>query len=236
MKSLSIIGYGLNEEKNIHKFIKWSISFSKKFSNNYEIIYIDDGSTDSSRKILHQLKKKYKNIKLIFHKSNRGSAYCFKKAARLSNKKFVLIQMIDLCYNVNLFLNNKNLLFNKKIDCLHGYRKNLILNRSDNLKKSIISFCNYFIIGVLFGFKTKDFQNTYLMSSQVLKSVKLYSKSSFINAELILKLINKKIKIKEVEVNFIKRSAGVAKGTRLPRIFESIIDIFKFRILYKKFF
>lgn len=236
MNSLSIIGYGLDEEKNIYKFIKWANLFGKKFSNQYEIIYIDDGSRDSSKIILKKIKKKNKNLKLIFNKSNKGSAYCFKKATQISNKKFVLFQMIDLCYDVNIFLKNKNLLFNKKIDCLHGYRKNLIFNRSDNLIKSIISFCNFFLIGLLFGFKTRDFQNTYLISSHVLKGIKLYSKSSFINAELILKLINNKIKIKEVEVNFIKRRGGIAKGTRFPRIIESIIDIFKFRIMFKRFF
>ena len=235
-KSISIFTYGLNENENIPNFIKWANKYAKKFSNDYEIIFIDDGSTDKSYETLINLKEKNKKLKIYKNKINMGTAYCFKKGFKLASKNFVLNQMADLCYDVKLFTKYKKKLFSGKIDCLHGYRQKILFGRSDNLLKSIISTCNYLFIGNLFGFKTKDFQNTYLLNKKFLKTINLYSKTSFVNAELILKLYKKKIKVKEVEVFFKKRSHGVSKGTKFGRVIESIFEIIKFKIYSKKFF
>ena len=234
-KSISIFTYGLNENKNIPNFIKWANKYAKKFSSDYEIIFIDDGSTDKSYETLINLKKKNKKLKIYKNKTNMGTAYCFKKGFKLASKNFVLNQMADLCYDVKLFTKYKNKLFSGKIDCLHGYRSNILFGRSDNLLKSIISICNYIFIGCLFGFKTRDFQNTYLLDKKFLKTINLYSKTSFVNAELILKLYKKKLKVKEVKISFRKRSHGVSKGTKFSRVIESIFEIVKFKIYSKKF-
>ena len=235
-KSISIFSYGLNEKKNIRRFIRWSTKFAKNFSNDFEIIFIDDGSTDKSYETLIELKKKNKKIKIYKNNKNMGTAYCFKRGLKLAKKNFILNQMADLCYNVNNFKKYKKDLFNKKIDFLHGYRKNFLFRRSDNFYKSLVSTCNYILIGCLYGFKTRDFQNSYLVNKKLLKNINLYSKTSFVNAELFLKLYKKNVIFKEVEVTFKKRLHGVSKGTSFSRIIESIFEIIKFKIYYKKFF
>ena len=94
--------------------------------------------------------------------------------------------MVDRCYVLDNFLKKKEKLLNGEVDCIHGYREK-ILSRSDNLYKGSF-LCNWFLISILFGFKIKDYQNTYFIRTSVIKNI-FYAYSSFVNAELILKFI-----------------------------------------------
>ncbi len=58
--SISLLTYGLNESENIESFFKWALKFIPKISKNYEIIYVDDGSTDNTQEKLRIIKKKLK--------------------------------------------------------------------------------------------------------------------------------------------------------------------------------
>jgi glycosyltransferase involved in cell wall biosynthesis len=234
--SISLVTYGLNEKKNIPKFLYWAKTFLKKISHDYEIIFFDDGSTDNSYDLLRLMEKKYKYLKIIRNKKNFGPAYCIKKSLKLCRKKYLLIQTVDNSYILDSFIKKKNKLFSGEYDCLHGYRSKNILTRSDNLWKGVISLVNHYFLSILFGFHTLDYQNTYMVRFNLVKNIKLYANSSFINPELFFKLKNKGAKILELNVPFRKRFGGISKGTRFPKIIESVFEILKFRILSKKYY
>lgn len=234
--SVSLLTYGLNERKNIKSFLIWSIKFLSKISNNYEIIYVDDGSFDDSIKLLKKLKKKYKiNLKVYKNNFNKGPAYCLKKGIKLCTKKYFIVQMVDRCYNLNNFVRHKEKILNGDIECIHGNRSKNLFQRSDNLYKGFISLTNWLLISLLFGFKIKDYQNTYFIKSKLVKKIKIYSKSSFCNAELILKIYKSNIKVLETDVSFKKRVAGISKGTKPIKILHSIYEILYYFIFKKKY-
>ena len=234
--SVSLLTYGLNESENIESFLLWASKFLKKISKNYEIVYIDDGSTDDSVQRVKIIKKKLNlKIKVYKNQSNKGSAYSLKKGIRLCKKDFLIIQMVDRCYNLNNFLKYKKKVLSGEVDCLHGNRPKSIYTRSDNYYKGVISFINWLLISLLFGFKINDYQNTYFIKSKIIKKIKIYSNSSFSNAELILKLYKSKIKILETEVTFRKRILGISKGTGFGKIAHSICEIFFYFIFKKKY-
>ena len=75
MSKISIIISFRNEKDNINKFVhEVEASFSK--NNNYEIIFIDDNSSDGSLEILLSLIKKNKKIKIIKMKKRFGHSNC----------------------------------------------------------------------------------------------------------------------------------------------------------------
>ena len=234
--SVSLLTYGLTEGENIPSFLNWAKTFLSKITDNYEIIYIDDGSTDDTIIKLNSYKKKNKiNIKIYKNKINKGSAYSLKKGIKLCKKKFLIIQMVDRCYVLDNFLKKKEKLLNGEVDCIHGYREKKILSRSDNLYKGFVSLCNWFLISILFGFKIKDYQNTYFIRTSVIKNIRLYAYSSFVNAELILKIYKNNFNVLEVGVPFKKRNHGVSKGTKLNKIIQSIKEILFYFIFKRKY-
>ena len=66
MKKISIISILYNEENSIDPFIKETVNVLKKIKNiDYEIIFINDNSTDKSLLKLLENRKKNKKIKII---------------------------------------------------------------------------------------------------------------------------------------------------------------------------
>ena len=100
--------------------------------------------------------------------------------------------MVDRCYNLNNFVRHKEKILNGDIECIHGNRSKNLFLRSVIYK--VISLTNWLLISLLFEFKIKDYQNTYFIKSKLVKKIKIYSKNSFCNAELILKFINQILK------------------------------------------
>ncbi len=72
MSKIIIIIPTLNEEKNILKIVKRIF----KVNNSYQILFIDDGSTDRSQTIIKDLNQKYKKIKYIFRTNKTGYRIC----------------------------------------------------------------------------------------------------------------------------------------------------------------
>ena len=110
MSTFSLVTYGLNEEKNIDIFIKKSINFLSQVSEDFEIIYLDDGSTDSSENIIKELQLKYNFIKFYKNEKNMGVGYCFNKVIKLTNKEFIVHQTVDWSYDIYAFIKHIDLL------------------------------------------------------------------------------------------------------------------------------
>jgi cellulose synthase/poly-beta-1,6-N-acetylglucosamine synthase-like glycosyltransferase len=94
VNSISFIMPFFNEEKNLRKAYSevFQLILNKKIKN-YEIIFINDGSTDNSHKII----KKIKNLKIKYIKNNvnRGLGYSLLKGVKISKKKYVLLVPTD---------------------------------------------------------------------------------------------------------------------------------------------
>ena len=93
MKKLdfSIIVPAYNEEKRIKPFLNELAVFSKGWKN-YEILFVDDGSTDFTLSILKDFASKNKNIKIISYKPNKGKAFAVKKGIeKAKGQKIIFI-------------------------------------------------------------------------------------------------------------------------------------------------
>jgi len=92
---LSIIVPAYNEEYRIPHFLKKLISFAIINLKNYEIIIVNDGSIDNTKKIVANLINNYKNIKLISYDENRGKGYAILQGILNSTGDFILFMDAD---------------------------------------------------------------------------------------------------------------------------------------------
>lgn len=72
MKLISIVVPVYNEEDNIRHFYECVVKTMEKLPYEFELIYVDDGSKDRSREILHELEQKDKRVQPIFLAHNSG--------------------------------------------------------------------------------------------------------------------------------------------------------------------
>jgi glycosyltransferase involved in cell wall biosynthesis len=227
--SLSMLGWALNEEQNIAGYIERAGRFLAALTDDYELIIIDDGSTDGTLAVARAYAESRPWLKIYANERNRGSGYNSKRAVGLATKDYLFWQTTDWAYDITRL--GENLGYLADYDVLQGVRLNTIslhglLRRSDNGLKALISITNYLLVRLLFRLPLHDYQNVTVYPRRLIQSVTLESESAFTNPECLLKVWWKGARIKEIPVPFLKRQLGLAKGTRPKVIWASIRDIF----------
>ena len=91
--SLSIVIPCFNSQKYIFKNIEKLRKHIKKLNYRYEIVLVDDCSSDHTYKIIKKLSQKYKNIKILQNNLNRGKSHSLIKGIKKSS--FTKIIIID---------------------------------------------------------------------------------------------------------------------------------------------
>ncbi|WP_440912189.1 glycosyltransferase [Candidatus Pelagibacter sp.] len=233
MKSkLSIIVPVLNEEKNIIALTLKIIKVLKK--TKFEIIFVDDNSTDQSKKILLSLSKKYKFFNPILRKKNRDlTQSCFDGIKR-SKYDNILILDGDLQHDPKYIPKMLKELNNGK-DIVIGARK---LTSGKN--KGLSETRRFVSVLLIFLFKIFDIQTKDPMSGFFLfkKEIYLKNKNRFfgkgfkILADLLINS-KSKIKTKDVFIDFNRRYEDESKMNF--RILLILIQFYTIS-LFKKIF
>ncbi len=229
---LSIIIPVYNEEKTIleviDRVLDAGIPGVKK-----EIIVVDDGSTDSTREKL----KNIKTVKIILHKKNQGKGAAVKTGIKNSTGDYIIIQDADLEYNPKYIEFLIKPIQEGKAKVVYGTR----LKRMPNLKgeeKTLQFLTHYFgnrflsfIASILFGQWITDIETGYkLFPKKAVESIKLNAKGFEFEPEITSKLMKQGYKIKEVSITANPR--GYDEGKKLNTIRDgskALWYLFKYR-------
>jgi len=228
--SISMLGWALNEEDSLEGYVSDAEEFLRSVSDDFELVLIDDGSTDRTWAIACELQRTRPWLRLLKNDGNRGSGYCYRRAIANVTKDYFFAQTVDWAYDIRGLAESIDLL--REFDVLQGVRSNTvsirgILHRSDNLRKGIVSVVNYGLIRCLFRVPLSDYQNVTICPTRLMRTVSLEANSSFANPEVVLKAWWQGASFREVTVPFLKRERGSAKGTRIKFIVRSIADIWR---------
>jgi glycosyltransferase involved in cell wall biosynthesis len=227
--SLSMLGWALNEEESLGAYIDRAGAFLAALTDDYELILIDDGSTDRTWAIAQDYQRTRPWLKTYKNERNRGAGYNTKRAVSLATKDYVFWQTVDWSYDIrHLAMALPRL---KDVDVLQGARTDaltlhgLLDRRSDTAYKGLVSLVNYWLIRLLFRLPISDYQNVTVYPRPLIQSIQLESESSFTNPECLLKVWWRGARFQEVPVPFVKREKGVSKGTRPRAVLAAIGDI-----------
>ena len=229
--NLSIIIPILNEKKNISLLVSKIALYLK--NKKYEIIIIDDSSTDGSEKILLNLSKK-KKIRIIFRKNKiRDLSKSCRDGFEKTKYNNILVMDGDLQHNPKYIPKMLKMINRYDCDCVVGSR-DLVNNRVQSL--SIIrQTASYFLIkffNLVFGKKTIDpMSGFFLFKKKIYEENKgiLFLKGFKILADLIYS--NKNITVKDLLINFDYRTKGESKLNLTILIY--LIQFVGFRLFQK---
>jgi len=246
-RSVSLLCWAYNEEESIREYLVRVTQLLDEAVEDYEIVLIEDGSNDRTYEIARKFQEKEPRLKIFRNESNLNVGISSRRAIQRATKEYLFWQTIDWSYDIS---NLRQCLEHLKVfDIVQGVRRKpvnvrlkflkpiaLILKlfgmkhltrRSDTVPKAIVSVINYILIRLLFGVPLSDFQNITFYPTKWIQSMKIEAKSSFANPEGLIKSYWNGMAIKEVPINFIARSKGVAKGTKLSAIYSSVKDILR---------
>lgn len=226
--SLSMLGWALNEEENLAEYVDRAEAFLSGVSDDYELVLIDDGSTDRTWMLARELQATRPWLTLLKNERNRGPGYCYRRGIETAAKEYFMAQTVDWAYGIDAFRPIFDQL--RQYDILQGVRPgefslNVLRRRSDSLYKGIVSLTNYALIRVLFQLPFADFQNVTVCPVRLARALRLESEGSFTNPEVMMKLYWGGASFLQVPVLFQKRGRGKGTGTRVGAIVTSVGEI-----------
>ena len=93
---ISIVIPLLNEEESINELFDWIARVMQSNRFSYEVVYVDDGSTDDSFKVLKELSEKHKEVKIIKFRTNHGKSQALNAAFKVTKGDVVITMDADL--------------------------------------------------------------------------------------------------------------------------------------------
>lgn len=228
---LSIIIPVYNEEKTILKVIN-KVKKVKLKKVVKEIVVIDDFSTDNTRKKL--LKLKDKNIRIFFHKKNRGKGVAIRTGLKHITGDIIIIQDGDLEYNPEEYGKLLKPIIENKTKVVYGSRLEAIRKNLKNMYK-----LHYFgnvvltlITNILYGIKITDMETCYkVFKKEILRNMKLKAKRFDFEPEITAKILKKGYKIVEVPINFVGRSFKEGKKITWKDGIKALFYLIKYRFV-----
>lgn len=213
---LTIIIPVFNEEKTVLNIIKKVKSAKLPKGISREILVVDDGSTDGTKKIIKSIPK----IKILTHKKNLGKGAAVVTGIKNANGEIILIQDADLEYDPKYFNRLIEPIVSGKSKVVYGSRflnYPLILSGKNKTPLILHYLGNKFltlITNLLYGNSVTDMETCYkVFSSDVIKKIKLNSKKFDIEPEITAKLLKKHIRIYEVPIKVNPR--GYEEGKKI---------------------
>ena len=117
---ISIIIPCYNEEHTIKQVIRMVQNVLEK--SEYEIILVDDASTDNSKKIINKISQKEDRVRVISHEVNFGKGAALRTGINVSTGDVIIIQDADLEYDPSEYGKLLNPIKTGKADVVYGSR------------------------------------------------------------------------------------------------------------------
>ena len=120
---LSIIIPLLNEDESLTELYNWIVSVMQSNSYSYEIIFIDDGSTDDSWKIINNLSETYSAVKGIRFNRNYGKSQALHAGFLAAQGDVIITMDADLQDNPDEIPELYDLIQKENYDLVSGWKR-----------------------------------------------------------------------------------------------------------------
>lgn len=229
-----------NEEKNCRPGINRIVNFAKQNNLKYEIIPVDDRSTDETAKVLKEISDKNRNVKPIFRKDDgQEKGNTMGKALVLGSKKakgqFVIWTMGDLADSTKTYKDIIDKL-NEGFDLVFGSRYMPGGSRGNlDFLKAYLSSSGTRLARILFRIPVHDITNAFRgFKKNIFSKIKLEETGFSISPEFAIKAHLAGFRLGEVPTTYTNRVAGIS-NFKLFKMTKSYLLLY-FSLYFKKQF
>ena len=197
-----------------------------------EIVIVDDGSTDGTRELLHELASKYPITNLILHQHNQGKGAAVRTGIQAARGELILIQDADLEYDPRDYPTLLKPIEEGVADVVYGSRFLGAPRRSTMFWHMVANKLLTLFTNILYNSILSDMETGYkLFKSEVIKSIPLRARRFDFEPEVTAKLLKRRIRIFEVPISFYPREYSEGKKIGLRDAFEAAWTLFKYRFV-----
>jgi glycosyltransferase involved in cell wall biosynthesis len=168
---ISIVIPLLNEDESLRELYDWIVSTLVPRQLSYEIIFIDDGSTDKSWQVIEELSKLNPNVKGIRFRRNYGKSAALSSGFEVTTGEVVITMDADLQDSPEEIPEMHRMITQEGLDLVSGWKK----RRHDPVSKTIPSRFFNWVTRKTSGIKLHDFNcGLKAYRSEVIKSIEVY--------------------------------------------------------------
>lgn len=220
--SLTIFFPAYNEQENLASAVEDAVRVAEEspYIGDYEIIIINDGSTDATQAIAEQIAADNERVRVIEHEHNRGYGAALKSGLSAATKDWIFFTDADRQFDI---IELQNLLVHVPAhDAVIAYRA----PRRDPFMRLVNAKVWNLLNQILFGLQVRDIDCAFkLLRRPDVQNVRLLSGGAMINAELLIKLARCGVRIKEVPVSHLPRLRGSPTGAKPSVIFRALREM-----------
>ncbi len=222
-ESLTIFFPCYNDAGTIGSLVAGAHVVGTESGRPFEIVVVDDGSTDASAAILEELKIRYPELEVVYHGANRGYGGALRSGFSAATKDLVFYTDGDGQYDV---LELKKLLpaMQEGVDVVNGYK----ISRSDPWHRIVIGKVYLVLMRLLFQLRVRDVDCDFrLMRRSALESISLKHSSGVICLELVKKLERAGYRFVDFPVHHFHRVHGRSQFFNFRRLFATGVNILR---------
>lgn len=218
--SLSIFFPCYNDKGTIATLILEAQRVAKNLTDDFEVLVIEDGSTDGSRELLldFKLRNEVPQFKLVLHEKNRGYGSVLQSGFKTASKELIFYTDGDGQYDVRELPR----LWEKMTpdtDAVNGFK----IKRHDPFHRILIGFVYQYVMKLAFLLPVKDVDCDFrLIRRRVFDTVELRSADGTVTIELVKKMQQAGFRFTEVGVSHHYRTYGTSQFFNFKRVFKTL--------------
>lgn len=218
VSSLSLVIPVYNEENNLSSLINDLKDYFSNFEGEYELIFVDDGSSDQSGQTILQMKNS--NTELIEHKTNRGYGEALKTGFEAARMKWVgyidgdnQFQIQDL----DKLIEEQE----RGYDLISGKRE----HRADSRKRIFVGNMFSSLVRLYLDIDFEDIDcGIKIFRQEILDEISLDTRRT-VDAELLAKSKAEGYRISQVNVKHYPRDTGTSEASGILGVRSQLIAI-----------
>lgn len=215
--SVSVIIPAYNEEGDIERAIKIASRIILGCKLDYEIIVVDDGSTDGTGQKIAKCMKKNRRIKVVTHEKNQGFGQTIRDGIKAASKTYITGFPADIDFSLDTL---KDIVSARnKADVVSTYMTNL---SKRPLVRKIISTFFIKLMNLIFRLNLKYYNGYFICRGRTLKKLKLRSSGFTIFAEAKIRLCKSGASFAEIPFENRPRLHGVSKALTWKSLIQTI--------------
>jgi len=220
---LSMFFPAYNDGGTIGSLVILAVQVASKLTPDYEVIVVNDGSSDATKDILDDLVRRYPNVRAVHHPRNRGYGAALRTGFAAATKDLIAYTDGDAQYDPAELPALWHQL-TPDADMVNGYK----ISRSDPWHRIIIGRIYHHTVKLLFRLRIRDVDCDFrLMRREIFDRVKLEKDTGVICLEMMRKIQDAGFRVVEVPVHHYHRLHGRSQFFNFKRVFWTGVDVLK---------
>jgi glycosyltransferase involved in cell wall biosynthesis len=209
-----------DEEAYVRRAVAAAREGASAVSEDYEIVIVDDASTDRTREVAESLAREDPRIRVLHLERRRGLGGTLRAGYAATTRELVLYSDADLPFDFQELARAARLLEYQEADVLAAYRFD---RTSEGLLRTLYTLAYSALVRALFGLRFRDVNFSFkLFRRPLLERIELRSEGSFIDAEFLVRARNAGARIIQMGVDYFPRSRG-RSTLASPRVIVGIL-------------